>query len=83
MCENLFIGMSTRSARLCFVEHCSEIRQRVREAPLVSHFIDAGHSDTDPKAKFGSFHLNLYCKPQVSTLDWKLKHKQELTGLDN
>lgn len=44
-CLKLYMGMSTRSLCTYIVGHWSKIRHKVLDAPLVSHFLEPGHSE--------------------------------------
>lgn len=42
-CEKMYIGTSMRTIRTWILEHCSRIRNRILEAPMVVHFIGKGY----------------------------------------
>lgn len=47
--SKIYVGMNTKLVRTDIVEYLSKIKNRVMNAPLVSHFVEAGYSESDFK----------------------------------
>lgn len=47
VCEKRYIGSTHRKIKVCIQEHRSRIRHQGLEAPLVQHFRDMKHTDSD------------------------------------
>lgn len=48
-CEMRYVGSTRRRLKVRIMEHKSRIRNTVLDAPMVQHFLDAGHSPEDFK----------------------------------
>lgn len=46
-CPLLYVGKTSRTLRTCLLEHRSRIRLKVYEAPMVEHFLSAGHREDE------------------------------------
>lgn len=44
VCLKVYVGISRRAVNFRILAHSPRIRNQVEEAPMVSHFIKAGHS---------------------------------------
>lgn len=42
-CGKLYVDLSSRAVQIRITEHCSKIKHKIMAAPLVAHFVEAGH----------------------------------------
>lgn len=61
-CGLPYVGSSMHTVKMCILEHKSRIKNRIIEAPLVSHYISMHHSPEDMKFctlyKYNSYPYN-------------------------
>lgn len=48
-CQKLYIGKTTQQINARITQHRSRLKKKVQNAPMVEHFIEKGHGDTEFK----------------------------------
>lgn len=46
-CQKLYIGKTTQQVNTRITQHRSRLKRRVQNAPMVEHFLEKGHGDTE------------------------------------